>query len=322
MLYLTQVTKTLAVPLRLLSIITQTAEIDKERQRKGAVPRMKKREAGVDILDRLFWTVQPFMGLLKGDYYRAENWFAPHYDGDEGYHGILEVVCQGGKILHVEFSEYNSPSYYIQKYQNVSKRRSDYCFFQATKARTAVSGVVLANGISHLEDQMVAQNRLTGDFDLLTGASNSIRRSMLPLAEELAEAIKKPSGVVYYGLAQEVEKGVTGRLQLEYADGRILSSFYDEIFADRPEDIDDEELKPYYRQSKFNSLEYLSTIGIGFNHFSDLISQRVGEAQSLTSLPGLPFTEGEKRCAEWDHYLDIAKVLEAEMERDGLFQTA
>lgn len=283
---------------------------------------MKKREAGVDILDRLFWTVQPPMGLLKGDYYRAENWFAPHYDGDEGYHGILEVVCCEGKILHVEFSEYDSPSYYIQKYQNVSKRRSDYCFFQATKARTAVSGVVLANGISHLEEQMITQNRLTGEFDLLTGASNSIRRSMLPLAEELAEKIARPSGVLYYGLAREVEKGVTGRLQLEYADGRILSSFYDEIFADRQEEIEDAELKPYYRQSKYNSLEYLSTIGIGFNHFSDLISQKVAGTQSLTALYGLPFTEGEKKCTEWDHYLRIAQTLQAEMERDGIFPIA
>lgn len=302
-------------------ILTQNGKIDKNRQERR-VPRMKKREASVDILDKLSWTVQPPMGLLKGDYYRAENWFAPHYDGDEGYHGILEVVCREGKILHVEFTEYNSPSYYIQKYQNVSKRRSDYCFFQATKARTAVSSVVLANGITHLEEQMVAQNRLTGDFDLLTGASNSIRRSMLPLAEELAAKLGRPSGVQYYGLAREVEKGVTGRLQLEWADGRILSSFYDEIFADWPQDIADEELKPYYRQSKYNSLEYLSTIGIGFNHFSDMISQRVGEAQSLTELGPLPFTQGDAKCTEWEHYLVIASALQAEMKRDGLSLTA
>ena len=28
----------------------------------------KKREKSVDVLDRLFWTVQPPMGLVKGDY--------------------------------------------------------------------------------------------------------------------------------------------------------------------------------------------------------------------------------------------------------------
>ena len=50
---------------------------------------------------------------------------------------------------------------------------------QATKERTAKSGVVLVNGLTHLEEQMIAENRLTGEFDLLRGASNSIKRSML-----------------------------------------------------------------------------------------------------------------------------------------------
>ncbi|MFR3921476.1 MAG: hypothetical protein ACLTYN_05315 [Dysosmobacter welbionis] len=79
----------------------------------------------------------------------------------------------------VEFNEINNPTYYIRRYQGVSKRLSDYGFLQATKERTAKSGVVLVNGLTHLEEQMVAENRLTGEFDLLTGASNSIKRSML-----------------------------------------------------------------------------------------------------------------------------------------------
>ena len=58
----------------------------------------KKREKSVDVLGRLFWTVQPPMGLVKGDYYRAENWFAPHFPGDKGYHGILEVVRRDGTL--------------------------------------------------------------------------------------------------------------------------------------------------------------------------------------------------------------------------------
>ena len=154
----------------------------------------KKREKSVDVLDRLFWTVQPPMGLVKGDYYRAENWFAPHFPGDKGYHGILEVVRRDGTLQMVEFNEINNPTYYIRRYQGVSKRLSDYGFLQATKERTAKSGVVLVNGLTHLEEQMVAENRLTGEFDLLTGASNSIKRSMLPLAEEIAGRLDKPSG--------------------------------------------------------------------------------------------------------------------------------
>ena len=183
----------------------------------------KKREKSVDVLDRLFWTVQPPMGLVKGDYYRAENWFAPHFPGDKGYHGILEVVRRDGTLQMVEFNEINNPTYYIRRYQGVSKRLSDYGFLQATKERTAKSGVVLVNGLTHLEEQMVAENRLTGEFDLLTGASNSIKRSMLPLAEEIAGRLDKPSGQVYYGLSQAVEPGVTGRLQIVLEAGRSLS---------------------------------------------------------------------------------------------------
>ena len=273
----------------------------------------KKRETSVDVLDRLFWSVQPPPGLVKGGYYRAENWFAPHFPGDRGYHGILEVVRQEGRIQMVEFNEVNNPTYYLRRYQGVSKRLSDYGFMQATKERTAKSGVVLLNGLTHLERQMVAENRLTGDFDLLTGASNSIKRSMLPLAEEIAKRLDKPSGQFYYGLSETVEPGVTGRLQVVLEDGRIIRCFYDEIFADRQEDIPDPELKPYYRQSKYHCLDYISTIGAGFNSVFDLLAARVLETQSLTDLTGLPFTEGPDRPREWDHYLTLARKLEAEI---------
>ena len=224
----------------------------------------KKREKSVDVLDRLFWTVQPPMGLVKGDYYRAENWFAPHFPGDKGYHGILEVVRRDGTL------------------------------------------------------QMVAENRLTGEFDLLTGASNSIKRSMLPLAEEIAGRLDKPSGQVYYGLSQAVEPGVTGRLQIVLEAGKIISCAYDEIFADRQEEIEDPELKPYYRQSKYHCPDYISTIGAGFNSIFDLLSARVLETQSLTDLTGLPFTEEPKRAKEWDNYLELARRMEDALAADGL----
>ena len=260
----------------------------KMRERKRGMEE-KKREKSVDVLDRLFWTVQPPMGLVKGDYYRAENWFAPHFPGDKGYHGILEVVRRDGTLQMVEFNEINNPTYYIRRYQGVSKRLSDYGFLQATKERTAKSGVVLVNGLTHLEEQMVAENRLTGEFDLLTGASNSIKRSMLPLAEEIA-----------------------GRLD------KLISCAYDEIFADRQEEIEDPELKPYYRQSKYHCPDYISTIGAGFNSIFDLLSARVLETQSLTDLTGLPFTEEPKRAKEWDNYLELARRMEDALAADGL----
>lgn len=279
----------------------------------------KKREKTVDVLERLFWTVQPPKGMIKGEYYRAENWFAPHFEGDKGYHGILEVVRENGKIRMVEFNEINNPTYYIKRYQGVSKRLSDYGFLQATKERTAVSGVVLVNGLTHLEEQMVAENRLTGDFDLLTGASNSIKRSMLPLAEEIAARLEAPSGQTYYGYSEQVEPGVTGRLQVVTEGKQIISVFYDEIFADRQEEIENPELKPYYRQSKYHSLDYISTIGAGFNTIFDLLAEQVLRTQNLTDLSGLPFTEEPKRAKEWDNYLKLAGRVEEELRADGLY---
>lgn len=88
---------------------------------------------------------------------------------------------------------------------------------------------------------------------------------MLPLAEEIAGRLDKPSGQVYYGLSQAVEPGVTGRLQIVLEAGKIISCAYDEIFADRQEEIEDPELKPYYRQSKYHCPDYISTTGAGFN---------------------------------------------------------
>lgn len=273
----------------------------------------KKREQTVDVLEKLFWTVQPPAGLVTGDYYRAENWFAPHFEGDLGYHGILEVVQKDGRLQMVEFNEINNPTYYIKRYQGVSKRLSDYGFMQATKARTAVSGVVLVNGLTHLERQMMGENRLTGEFDLLSGASNSVKRSVLPLALRIADRLKRPSGKIYYGYACEVEQGVTGRLQVVTEGGVIVSCFYDEIFADRQEDIENPELKAYYRQSKYHCLEYVSTIGAGFNTIVDLLQEQVRKTQDLMDLTGLPFTEGEKRAREWDNYLKLAKAVKAAM---------
>lgn len=275
-----------------------------------------KREKSVDILDRLFWTVQPPKGLLKGDYYREEERFSQEYEGDIGHLGTLEVVQAGGKILWVEFNEIANPTYYMRMQQNMSKRLSNYGFFQASKERTATTGVVLVNGITHLEEQMVKENRLTGDFDLLAGASNSLNRSMLPLAKKIAARLEKPSGQLYYGLSKEVQPGVTGRLQVVVEAGKIVRCFYDEIFADTQEAIEDPELKQYYRQSKYYAPEYVSTIGIGFNSFSDLIEKKAVENQSLTTLPGMPFTQ-DPPAIEWEHYLALAKELEAELEKTG-----
>ena len=279
--------------------------------RKGSMERHSKREKTVNILDKLYWTVQPPIGVILGDYFREENWFAPHFAGDQGYHGILEVVRDQERIVWIRFNEINNPTYYIKKYQGVSKRLSDYCFFQATKERTEKTGVVLTNGLVHLENQMIAENRLTGSFDVLCGASNSIKRSMLPLAEKISGRLLSKADGKYYGIAESLGGGVTGHLQVVINNGSIIQCFYDEIFADREEEIDDPELKPYYRQSKYHCLDYVSTLGIGFNIFSEMISARVQATQNLLDLDGLPFSNEIGCAVEWDNYIRLATKLNA-----------
>lgn len=282
---------------------------------------MKQREKTVSILNRLSWTVQPPMGLIKGNYYREETRFSSCFNGDLGHLGILEVVAADGLIRMVEFNEQCSPTYYMKHFQNADKRLSDYGFFQATKERTAATGVVLANGITSIENQMIISNQLTGDFTLVAGASNSIKRSMLPLAEKIAARMDTPSAQLYYGLSKELEPGVTGRLQIVTENGKIVRLFYDEIFADTQEEIMDPELKPYYRQSKYHCPYYISTSGAGFNALSDLLTQSVLTHQNLLDLIDLPYTEVENRIPDWDRYLSLARPLQDEMKKDGVFAT-
>lgn len=277
-----------------------------------------KREKTVSILDKVFWSVQPPPGLLSGEYYRGEMRFGRNFEANPGHLGVLEVVRKDGRIIFVEFNEVCSPMYYMRMQQNMSKRLSDYGFLQASKERTAHTGVVLVNGLAHLERQMMEENRLTGDFDLLTGASNSINKAMLPLAKQVAEMMEKPSGQVYYGLAKQVEPGLTGYLQVVAEGGKLIRCHYDEIFADRPEEIADEALRPYYRQSKCHAPAYISTLGMGFNIFSDFIEKSVLAGQCLTDLSGVPVMDPPKPSPERDYYLALAKEVEAAMKADGV----
>lgn len=277
------------------------------------------REKTVSILNTLNWTIQPKLGLVKGAYYREEGWFTPHPGDSKDFYGVLEAVSEDGTLQMVEFNEFNAPTYYIRKYQNANKRYSDYAFLQASRERTASTHVVLVNGMTYVEEQMMRENRLDGEFDLLTGASNSIRESMLVLAEKISERLNRPSPQHYYGLARIVEPGITGRLQVVTENGKIVSCFYDEIFADHPEDIENEELKPYYRQSKYYSLDYVSDYPCGFNVLFDLWRAHVLECQDLLDLSGLRFSEGEFFERAWGNYLKVAGELWNRLQKDGFY---
>lgn len=274
------------------------------------------REKTVSILNSLNWSIQPKLGLIKGDYYREEGWFTPHPGDSKDFYGVLEAVSEDGKLRLVEFNEFNAPTYYIRKYQNANKRYSDYAFLQASRERTASTHVVLVNGMTYVEEQMMRENRLDGEFDLLTGASNSIRESMLVLAEQISKRLHQPSGQHYYGYARIVEPGITGRLQVVTENGKIVSCFYDEIFADHLEEIENSELKAYYRQSKYYSLDYVSDYPCGFNALFDMWREHVLECQNLLDLSGLRFSQGEFYDRAWGNYLKAAGVIWDEIKKD------
>lgn len=228
-------------------------------------------------LSNMFWSNQPPLGMLTGYYFRNEGSF------DGGHLGIVEVVTDfdSKEILNVEFQEYASDNYYEAKYSGVNKRLSDYAFFQADNTRTDDTLVTIVNGITYVEKQMRDENRLTGDFKTVNGASTSVRNGFIPIAEELSEDIKKESSDYYYGYALETEDGLIGRLQVIQSGEEITDVVYDEYFADTQEAIKDDAYKPFYRQSKYHSIEFNELDQGDFKAFSDKLSQMIIENNSL-----------------------------------------
>lgn len=264
----------------------------------------------------LEWSVQPQLGIIKGDYYKNEKRFR------QGHLGTLEVVKKDGKIVLVEFNEMTRPNYYNRYFQNVSKRMSSYNFKMGE-----AKGAAWIQGVLKAEKQMMDEQRLTGDFDTVAGASNSIQQSMVPLAAELAPQTEKPSKAKFYSIAEDLGKGITGRLKVVVEDGKIISCRYDEIFADSPEDIKLPRQKQYYRQSKYESVDFDEDSRIGFNIQMDELNDKVVATQNMLDLTGLPATEetGDykksgftTRNTAWDNYLKLAEKLQSEIKKDNI----
>lgn len=262
----------------------------------------------------LEYSAQPKLGIIKGDYYKNEKRFR------QGHLGVFEVVKDGDKIVHVEFNEITRPNYYNRYFQNVSKRYSSYNFkmFEG-------KGAAWIQGVLKAEKQMVDEQRLTGDFDLVAGASNSIEQSMVPLAKELEPKTHTPSTQKYYSIAEELGNGLTGRLKVIVEGGKIISCRYDEIFADSPKDIKPGKFKKYFKQSKYESVDYDEPSRIGFNIQMDELDKKVVATQDMFDLSGLPATEDSgdykkggytTRNTAWDNYLKLAEKLHNEMVKD------
>ncbi|MGX7264311.1 hypothetical protein [Enterococcus crotali] len=227
-------------------------------------------------LKKMFWSNQPPLGLMTGNYFTNDGYF------DVGNKGIVEIVTDDTtKIINVEFNEYGAENYYASKYAGANKRLSDYAFFQAQNPRTDTTLVTVVNGITFVERQMREENRITGNFETVRGSSTTAREGLMAIAAELSEEIKQPSKTKYIGYAEDFGNGLIGRLQLTVTDGKIDSARYDEYFADQPEKITADNLKKYYRQSKYFSLEYKDEINDDFVAFSDTLTKAIVEQQTL-----------------------------------------
>lgn len=264
------------------------------------------------------WTVQPKEGVIKGDYYKIEERFR------QGHLGTLEVVKNNDKLVHVEFNELTRPNYYNRFYQNVSKRLSPYNFSMAEK-----SGVAWIEGVLAAENQMIKEQRLTGTFDMVAGASNSIQQSMVPLAEKLNSQMDKKSNFKYYSVSENFGNGLTGVLKVIIEKGKIIECRYDEIFADTKDEIKDKNLKEFYRQSKYWSIMYDEPSRIGFNVQMDALNDKVVKTQNLLDLTDLPATEKSgnykqsgftRRNTAWDNYLKLAEKMKNELEKDKILK--
>ncbi|EOH92879.1 hypothetical protein UAW_02920 [Enterococcus haemoperoxidus ATCC BAA-382] len=228
-------------------------------------------------LKKMFWSNQPPLGLMEGNYYTNEGYF------DVGNKGIVEIITDDtSKIINVEFNEYAAENYYASNYSGANKRLSDYAFFQAQNPRTDTTLVTVVNGITFVEKQMREENRIEGNFETVKGSSTTARQGLMAIASELKDQIRQPSKTKYIGYAEDFGDGLIGRLQLTVTDGKIDSARYDEYFADQPEKIAVDQLKQYYRQSKYFSLTYNEQTNKDFVIFSDTLTKEIIDKQKLT----------------------------------------
>lgn len=228
-------------------------------------------------LEKMFWSGKPTIGYVEGDYYYTDTLFSG------GYLATINLVKKDGKIQLVEFDEAAPDDYYAPEWAGKFKRLSGYGFFQAESQRTENTLVTLINGLTYLEHQILSENRLTGNFKTVKGASNSIRWAFIPALEKLSKQIEKPSGKYYYGLTKDIGNGLIARVQIIKENDKIINVKYDEIFEDNMEDIKDDKLRQFYRQSKYYSNYYSEVTGFNFKSFADEINSMVVSSQNLNS---------------------------------------
>ena len=211
-------------------------------------------------------------------------------------------------------------------------------------------------GKSTIGRLILEKQDLDADYDLLTGASFSMK-NMIGLKDDVSAQRKDSNHKKqrYYGYTEDYGYGITGWLQVVVEDGKIVRCFYDEIFADHTKDIVYDDLKQFYRQSKYFSTTYEDPFPSGwdrhawlvcFKDQSDAINKKVCETQDMFDITGLPCVEGpdmgvvwdkphkddvalvsnsdatarsvtRPRSPVWNNYLRLAKIVHDEMVKDG-----
>ncbi|QIK70938.1 hypothetical protein G7062_10325 [Erysipelothrix sp. HDW6C] len=249
----------------------------------------------------MFWSNQPPLGVLEGYYYKNERSFSG------SNYGIVEVVTnpQTKQIENVQFTEFASNPYYENKYSGKNKRLSDYAFFQAANTRTDETLVTVVNGITFVEDQMRAENRLSGSFNTVKGASSSARQGFMPLASEMSGWLDESFGYKYFGVAKELDNGIIARLEVITKDDVIEEVKYDEYFADSYDKMTDITDRPYYRQSRYYSIDYNLATNNEFIDFADSLTNYI-EANNSLIVDDESFTKHEA----FETYKTLAEMLD------------
>lgn len=247
------------------------------------------------------WGSIPKEDFISGDYYSVIK------EKKYGGKASLEVVVLDGRLVKVEFNEVSGRSAASRYYQGLSKRLSEYNFLMAEE------GSSWLEVIGDIEEQYMENNSLVEDIDIKAGATSTVIWTLLPMAKELNENIKSPTQKKYYELTRDLEDGRFANLRVIIDRDKIDSCMYDEVFASNKKDILDEELKKYYRQSKYNSHEYRDPSKYGFNIQMDELNNRVVETQDFYSIDGILGTQDDgyrKRNPSFDIYIDMARELE------------
>jgi hypothetical protein len=241
-------------------------------------------------LSKMYWTVQPALGLIEGEYWQKKGYFNynPESISLTGHIAVAEVVRKDGNIVLVELNEIASLDYYDPRYHGMPKIQSEYGFFEAESQRSDNTLVTLNNGFTFAEYLMVKENRITGDFKTVKGHSNSLYSAIFPLLNMIAEEMKGESQEYYYSFAERLPSGITPRLRvITTPKGKILEAHYDEYFADTPEEIQDVNLRKYYRTSKFGSTRYSFESDKNFREFSKALEKMIIDGQNFMSVDSI-----------------------------------